>query len=131
MRLAAPVVLLGVVLAAFSTPAQGEPLSDVSVKFIEGRMFRAKLMSDPAAALDFCREAERRAALYDRDPFYDGAIARCVAYAEVHLKNKSAACEQRTRALERLQSVPARHPKHAKAIELVDSIRRDEGLFRC
>jgi hypothetical protein len=131
MRRTAPVALLGVVLAVVSTPAQGEPLSEVSVKFIEGRMLRAKLMSNPGAALDYCREADRRAALYDRDPFYDGAIARCVAYAEVHLKNESAACEQRARALERLQSVPAGHPKHAEASELAASIRRDDGLFRC
>jgi hypothetical protein len=58
------VLALNVALAVAGFPSciAAAPLSEISVKFIESRMLRAKLMSNPGAALDYCREADRRAA---------------------------------------------------------------------
>jgi hypothetical protein len=122
---------LAVLVGIFAHPAPAEPLSAQAGGLIEGTLFRAKLMSNPKAALQYCREAEAAAARYDPDPFYNGAVARCVAYAQKHLNNREAACKERGRALEQLQSVRSTHSKYSEAIEQIAAIRGDQTWFGC
>lgn len=124
-------LIAALLVADFSSPALAGALTEEAIAFIDGQLFRARIMSNPKAALDYCREAEARAAKHDQDPYYDGAIAKCLAYAHAHLKEKGAACQQQTRALERLQSVPADHPRHAESIELIGAMQKDQSWFGC
>lgn len=125
---------IAVVLAAASAlagSAVAAPLTDEATTFIERTLFKAKLMSNPTTALAFCRQAEGRAAGYDREPFYDGAIARCLALSEMHMKNGQAACAHFARALEALSTVRADHPKRAEASKWLGQIREDRATLRC
>lgn len=107
------------------------PLTEEAIASIEDPLLRARVLSNPKAVLEYCGKAEAEVAKYDRDPYFDGAIAECFAYAHKHLKEKEAACRQRARALERLATVPADHPRRAEANELIGTIRKDQSWFGC
>jgi hypothetical protein len=124
-------LIAALLVVGLASPARTEPLNKEATELIEGALFRARLMSNPKAALDYCREAEAGAAKYDRDLYYDGAIAECTAYAHAHLKEKDAACLWRARALEALEKVPDHHPRRAEAVALVGELRRDQSWFGC
>jgi hypothetical protein len=119
------------VVAGLASPGLAAPLTEEATQAIDSLLFRARLMSNPKAALDYCREAEATATKYDRDPYYDGAIAKCTAYAHAHLKDKDAACLQWTRAVGALEAVPADHPRRAEAAKLVGELREDRSWFGC
>jgi hypothetical protein len=118
-------------VVGLASPGHAAPLTEEAMTFIDGRLFRAKLMSNPKAALEYCRAAEAKAAEHDRDPYFDGAIAECLATAHAHLKEKDAACLHLKRALVSLEAVPAGHPRRAEAAELISDIRRDQSWFGC
>ena len=122
---------LAVLVAGLAHRAASEPLTMEAKGVIEGRLLAASLMSNAKAALRYCREADAAASKHDRDPFYNGAIAACVAFAEVHLKNREAACKARNHALHQLQSVRPGHPRHADAVEEIAAIRKHDALFGC
>lgn len=73
-------------LTGFARPVLSAPLTEETRRFIENKLLHALVMSNARRALQLCREADQEASKYDRDPFYDGAIARCLGYAEMHLK---------------------------------------------
>jgi hypothetical protein len=130
-RFDAPVVRVLSIASAFVSPGNAAPLGEEAKTFIEERLSHASVLSNASRALALCREAEARAGSYEPDPFYDGAIAHCIAYSELHLKNGPTACKQMLRALESLQRVRRGHPKRSEAVELVGSIRRDRSRFGC
>jgi len=126
-------LLAAAVFAGLGVSALAAPLSEEARTFIEDTLFRARLMSNAEAALKCCREAQQSAAKYDPDPFYDGAIAKCIAQAERNLisQSKHAACFHYGHALEGLQAVPADHPRYSEAKDGMDHIRRDLVELGC
>lgn len=125
------VLAAGLVLASAASPTLSALLGEEARKVIEDKLNLADLMSNAASALKLCREAEAKAAEFDRDPLYDGRIALCLGYAEMHLKNSRAACDHFARALERLQAVRADHPQHARTAEWMEWMRRDRAKLAC
>jgi hypothetical protein len=129
---ALPIVLAAALaLTGFARPVLSAPLTEETRQFIEQKMFIAMVMGNARKALEICREADQQASNYDRDPFYDGAIARCLGYAEMHLNSQRAACNHFARAAEGLQAVSVDHRRHSEVIEWLDWLRRDRAKLGC
>ncbi len=125
------VVAAALALTGLARPALSAPLTAETRQFIEDKMLNAAVLSNARRALEICREADQEASKYDRDPFYDGAIARCLGYAEMHLNNQPAACNHFARALAGLRAVGVDHRRHAEVTEWLDWLRRDRAVLGC
>jgi hypothetical protein len=126
VAIAAILIVLGLTSACFAAP-----LTPEAAESIDRSLFGAKILSNPRAILERCQEAQAKAAEFDLDPFYDGVIAECLAFAEAFSKNMEAACKHRNRALHQLRRLGASHPSYARATELVSGLEKSRSLFTC
>jgi hypothetical protein len=115
-------IVLVLIVSASLGLALGEPLTEEARQVIEEKLLHADIMSNARRALEFCREAEQAAGGYDRDAYYDCAIAKCIGYAEMHLHENFAACIDLARPLEAVQ---LDHPRYSEVRSWLDSIRND------
>jgi hypothetical protein len=129
--LTSALMVLAIVVSAPLGPALGEPVTGEARQIIEDKLLHADLMSNARRALEFCREAEQTAAGFDRDAYYDGAIAKCLGYAEMHLQNVPAACIAFARALAGLKAVGPDHHRYIQVRKWLDWIRSDRSKFGC
>ncbi len=113
------------------TQVDSAPLAEDARKVIDSKLALELVMSNARMALELCRGAEQIAAKYDRDPFYDGMIAKCLGYAEMHLKNKDTACAHFDRALMQLEEAGADHPRRSETTKWLRWIREDRAKLGC
>ena len=94
MRVAAVLLLLATLPSA-AAPAGKDDFDDFTRS-----LMRSRVSSNPRLVLEYCEEAQAKAARFDRNDVWQGLVMDCLGHAAPIRGNKAAACEYLARAVE-------------------------------